>query len=171
MNTEQSVPSSHPLPPGAAAVASATQLHSNRASPFLPTNNGADKGGMAATGFMPASQAFRPTPPAQSPYPLNMSAAYLFEREPLRPIGAPFSKSPSPMVRVLIRRLPLNTSEESLRLMVVWSKEIASVELLPVEKSEDEGFRSALLGFRSMEGAKEARDMLDGRSNISNDAK
>ncbi|KAM5346946.1 hypothetical protein ACJ41O_009951 [Fusarium nematophilum] len=82
----------------------------------------------------------------------------------------PFSTSPSPMARVLIRRLPLNTSEESLRLMVVWSQELADVELLPVEQSEDPGFRSALLTFRTMAGACEARDMLDGRSNISNDA-
>jgi hypothetical protein len=74
------------------------------------------------------------------------------------------------MVRVLIRRLPLNTSEESLRLMVVWSKELADVELLPVDKSEDDGFRSALLRFRTMAGAMEAKLMLDGRSNISNDA-
>ncbi|OAQ68629.2 RNA recognition domain-containing protein [Pochonia chlamydosporia 170] len=100
-----------------------------------------------------------------------MSAAHLFEREPTKPVGTPFASTPTPpMVRVLIRRLPLNTSEESLRLMVVWSKELADVELLPVDKSEDDGFRSALLRFRSMSGALEAKNMLDGRSNISNDA-
>ncbi|KAK7415015.1 cell cycle RNA binding protein whi3 [Neonectria magnoliae] len=94
----------------------------------------------------------------------------MFDREAAKPVGTPFSNSPSPMVRVLIRRLPLNTSEESLRLMVVWSKELADVELLPVEQSEDAGFRSALLRFRTMAGAREAKNMLDGRSNISNDA-
>ncbi|POR37622.1 Cell wall integrity protein scw1 [Tolypocladium paradoxum] len=178
MNADQSAPPPPPPPlsrqPAAAAVASARPLHSNRASPFLPhpasTAAAADKRDMAATGFLPTSHTFRPTPPAQSPYPLNMSTAHLFERKPTKPVGAPFSKSPSPMVRVLIRRLPLNTSEESLRLMVVWSKELADVELLPVNKSEDEGFRSALLRFRSMAGAMEAKNMLDGRSNISNDA-
>ncbi|KND88068.1 Cell wall integrity protein scw1 [Tolypocladium ophioglossoides CBS 100239] len=175
MNADQSAP---PLPqlsrqPAATAVASARPLHSNRATPFLPpapTTAAVDKRDMAATGFLATSHAFRPTPPAQSPYPLNMSTAHLFEREPTKPVGAPFSKSSSPVVRVLIRRLPLNTSEESLRLMVVWSKELADVELLPVDKSEDEGFRSALLRFRSMTGAMEAKNMLDGRSNISNDA-
>jgi hypothetical protein len=92
------------------------------------------------------------------------------EREPIKPIGTPFSKSPAPLTRVLIRRLPLNTSEESLRLMVVWSQELAAVELLPVEQSEDEGFRAAVLKFKTMAGAQEAKKMLDGRSNISNDA-
>lgn len=99
-----------------------------------------------------------------------MSTAHLFEREPTKPVGTPFATTPAPMVRVLIRRLPLNTSEESLRLMVVWSKELADVELLPIDKSEDDGFRSALLRFRTIGGALEAKNMLDGRSNISNDA-
>ncbi|KAM0355765.1 hypothetical protein ACHAPU_000151 [Fusarium lateritium] len=74
------------------------------------------------------------------------------------------------MACVLIRRLPLNTSEESLRLMVVWSQELADVELLPADQSEDLGFCSALLQFRTQAGAEEAKRMLDGRSNISNDA-
>ncbi|KAK2599985.1 cell cycle RNA binding protein whi3 [Conoideocrella luteorostrata] len=126
---------------------------------------------MATTSsFLPAAQAFRPSPSTQSPYPLNMSTAHLFEREPTKPVGTPFASTPTPMVRVLIRRLPLNTSEESLRLMVVWSKELSDVELLSVDKSEDEGFRSALLRFRTMTGAIEVKNMLDGRSNISNDA-
>ncbi|GAO14830.1 uncharacterized protein UV8b_04067 [Ustilaginoidea virens] len=124
----------------------------------------------AASSFMPSAQAFRPSPSAQSPYPLNMSTAHLFEREPTKPVGTPFASTPTCMVRVLIRRLPLNTSEESLRLMVVWSKELSDVELLPVEKSEDEGFRSALLRFRTMAAAVEVKQMLDGRSNISKDA-
>ncbi|QPH17800.1 hypothetical protein C2857_002698 [Epichloe festucae Fl1] len=145
--------------------------HSNRSSPF-PTTAAPDKPIMAAasSSFLPAAQAFRHSPSTQSPYPLNMSTAHLFEREPTRPVGTPFATTPTPMVRVLIRRLPLNTSEESLRLMVVWSKELGDVELLPVDKSEDEGFRSALLRFRSMKGALEVKNMLDGRSNISNDA-
>src|SRR5438876_7316969 len=60
--------------------------------------------------------------------------------------------------------------KESLRLMVVWSQELAAVELLPVEQSEDEGFRAAMLKFKTMAGAQEAKKMLDGRSSISNDA-
>lgn len=51
--------------------------------------------------------------------------------------------------------------------MVPWSKELADVELLPVERSEDEGFLSALLRFRSMSAAMEAKNRLDGRSMLS----
>lgn len=100
-----------------------------------------------------------------------MPAGTTFDREYSKPIGTPFASSPAPpMVRVLIRRLPLNTSEESLRLMVVWSKELVDVELLSPDKSEDAGFRSGIIRFKSMNGAMEAKNMLDGRSNISNDA-
>ncbi|CAH0017003.1 unnamed protein product [Clonostachys rhizophaga] len=99
-----------------------------------------------------------------------MASAQSAGLAPIMPIGTPYSTSPKPLINVLIRRLPLNTSDESLRLMVVWSKELADVELLPLDQSGDDGFRSAILKFKTMSGAQEARNMLDGRSNISNDA-
>ncbi|PFH56090.1 hypothetical protein XA68_17074 [Ophiocordyceps unilateralis] len=151
------------------------QSASARASPFVSASTTTsttaatpDAGDMATAGFLSTSHAYRPLPP---PYPLNMSPAHLFDSESAKPVGSPFPKSPGPGgVCVLIRRLPLNTSEESLRLMVVWSKEVPEVELLPVDKAEDEGFRSALLRFRSMAAAVDVKNMLDGRANISNDA-
>ncbi|TWU74600.1 cell cycle RNA binding protein whi3 [Metarhizium rileyi] len=173
MTSESSVPP--PPQPNLASVVSANSQHSNRTSPFpttaTSTTTAFDKPAMTATSsFLPGVPTFRPSHSSQSPYPLNMSTAHLFEREPTKPLGTPFSSTPTPMVRVLIRRLPLNTSKESLRLMAVWSKELEDVELLPADKSEDDGFRSALLRFRTMAGALEAKNMLDGRSNISNDA-
>lgn len=167
-------------PPVGSAVASAQAQHSNRASPYPPTTTAAsiatsaqDNTAMAttATYLPPTSHAFRPGPSGQQ-YPHNMPAAgHHFDRDVAQPIGTPFSNSPAPpMIRVLIRRLPLNTSEESLRLMVVWSKELVDVQLLSAEQSEDNGFRSALMRFKTMTGALEAKKMLDGRSNISNDA-
>ncbi|KAF4980796.1 hypothetical protein FZEAL_3273 [Fusarium zealandicum] len=165
---------------GAPRVASPTNKLSNRTSPFQPSIAFADTAtsvafspisttstsaatalaAMATPVFLPS---FRPNMGPPLSYPSSM-------RDTPRSGTTPFSSSPSPMVCVLIRRLPLNTSEESLRLMVVWSQELADVELLPVEQSEDPGFRSALLRFRNMAGAREAKKMLDGRSNISNDA-
>ncbi|CAH0022772.1 unnamed protein product [Clonostachys rhizophaga] len=169
-------------PAGASTVALPTTEHSNRAIPYstsyitaAPATTATTSttipaiatalGSMATPGFLPP-HALRSVMPASTHYPSSM----LFGREASKPVGTPCSHSSSLMVRVLIRRLPLNTSEESLRLMVVWSKELADVELLPVEQSEDAGFRSALLRFHTMTGAHEAINMLDGRSNISNDA-
>jgi RNA recognition motif. (a.k.a. RRM, RBD, or RNP domain) len=125
---------------------------------------------MAAPVFLPQAQAFRSSMASQSSYPLSMTAVHPYDRDAVKTVGTPFGSSASTLSAVLIRRLPLNTSEESLRLMVVWSKELVHVEVLPVEQSEDAGFRSAILKFKSPAGALEAKNMLDGKSNISNDA-
>jgi hypothetical protein len=70
---------------------------------------------------------------------------------------------------VLIRKLPLNTTEDTLRLMVVWSKEFIEADVSSPEKSEDPGFRSAVLRFKSYAAALEAKNMLDGKA-LANDA-
>ncbi len=119
---------------------------------------------------MPQSQPFRSAMSAQSAYPISVAAVHPFDRDP-KAVVTPYSVTPASTPSVLIRRLPLNTSEESLRLMMVFSKELIDVEVLPVEQSEDSGFRSAILNFETPAGAQEAKNMLDGKSNISNDAK
>ncbi|KAF9871516.1 RNA binding protein [Colletotrichum karsti] len=121
---------------------------------------------MAAPAFLQQSQPFRPSN-GQSSF---LSSVNPFERDAAKLVGTPFANAGPTASSVLIRRLPLNTSEESLRLMVVWSKELVDVEVLPVDQSEDKGFRSAILKFRTTNGAIEAKNMLDGKSNISNDA-
>ncbi|KZL76437.1 RNA binding protein [Colletotrichum tofieldiae] len=140
-------------------------MTSSRASPFPPTTT-ATKTAMAAPAFLQQSQPFRPSN-THAPF---LSSVNPFDRDATKPVGTPFANSGPVASSVLIRRLPLNTSEESLRLMVVWSKELVDVEVLPVDQSEDKGFRSAILKFRSANGAIEAKNMLDGKSNISNDA-
>ncbi|KAK1540216.1 RNA recognition domain-containing protein [Colletotrichum costaricense] len=121
---------------------------------------------MAAPAFLQQSQPFRPSN-TQAPF---LSSVNPFERDAAMPVGTPYANPSSVAASVLIRRLPLNTSEESLRLMVVWSKELVDVEVLPVDQSEDKGFRSAVLKFRTTNGAIETKNMLNGKSNISNDA-
>jgi hypothetical protein len=71
---------------------------------------------------------------------------------------------------VLIRRLPANITEDTLRLMVVWSRDFIVAKVLSPEKSEDPGFRSAILRFKSQKGAVEAKNMLNGKPNVANDA-
>ncbi|KAJ9155527.1 RNA recognition domain-containing protein [Pleurostoma richardsiae] len=121
---------------------------------------------MAASTYLPQSQQpFRP-----AGYPLSLTAVHPPDRDAPKPVGTPFVASPGAASMALIRRLPMNTSEESLRLMMVFSKELIDVEVLPPDQSDDMGFRSALLRFRTPAGAHEAKNMLDGKSNISNDA-
>ncbi|KAL7938368.1 hypothetical protein V8C35DRAFT_151300 [Trichoderma chlorosporum] len=68
--------------------------------------------------------------------------------------------------RVLIRRLPATTSEADMRLMLVFSQELLSIELMGPESTEGAYYRSALVRFRSVSGATEARNMLDGRASL-----
>lgn len=129
---------------------------------------------MNSQGFVAQGQAYRQPNGNQQPYQsLSMATMNAFAGEsssqtPSQLNGsAPFASGPC---SVLIRRLPLNTTEDALRSMVVWSKEFAEAEVLSQEKSEDAGFRSAVLHFKSQVGAFEARNMLDGKPNIANDA-
>ncbi|KAK3330613.1 hypothetical protein B0H66DRAFT_572617 [Apodospora peruviana] len=145
-------------------------LSSSRASPF-PSSVAVTKNAMAAPAFSLPAPTYRPTATSQPAYTLSVAPVNHFDRDATKPVGTPYSATPPAPTPVLIRNLPLNTSEESLRLMMVFSKDLVDVEVLPVEESEDPGFRSALLKFNTVNGAHEAKMMLHGKSNISNDAK
>ncbi|AEO65672.1 805634db-696f-40a8-929e-358f635cfb3a [Thermothielavioides terrestris] len=125
---------------------------------------------MAVPAFLPPSQPFRAPATSQPGYPPSLPAANSLDRDPPKTLGAPLPVSTPTLSSALIRKLPPNTSEESLRLMMVFSKDLSDVELLPLEQSVDPGFRSAILKFKSPAGAQEAKNMLDGKPNISNDA-
>ncbi|KAK3940569.1 hypothetical protein QBC46DRAFT_123110 [Diplogelasinospora grovesii] len=165
-----------PTIPGASASSFADLTSASRESSFptsIPTSMGAAKNPMGASGFLSSAQQqqqlLRPVGAGQSAFALSNAPVNTFERDATRSLGAAFPVDPV-APSALIRNLPINTSEETLRLMMVFSKELVSVELLPVEQSEDAGFRSALLKFKTMAGAQETKMMLDGKSNISNDA-
>ncbi|KAJ4307413.1 cell cycle RNA binding protein whi3 [Fusarium piperis] len=103
----------------------------------------------------------------QSATPSSFYASNL--RDAPRSGSAHFPRPTSPLYPVLIRRLPLNTSKESVRLMAVFSQQLVDIELLSHDQSRDPGFVSAILQFRSHAGALEAQTMLHGRT-IAKDA-
>ncbi|KAI4866202.1 hypothetical protein F4820DRAFT_266820 [Hypoxylon rubiginosum] len=145
---------------------SAFSISSTRASPFPPTTAATTKITMAAPGFLPQPQTFRSAAlSSQSPYPLSMSAVHAFDRDATtKPVGTPFATTPSPISAVLIRRLPADTTEDKLRLMLLFSQELVDVEMVSPEQSEDPGFRSAVVKFKTPTGAQQAKDMLHGKS-------
>ena len=87
------------------------------------------------------------------------------------PVGTAFAASlpSSTLSTALIRRLPRDTSEDMLKVMLTFSKDLSNIELLPPDQ-DDRGFRSAMLKFRTLAGAHEAKNMLDGKANITGDA-
>ncbi|TRX98586.1 hypothetical protein FHL15_000660 [Xylaria flabelliformis] len=73
--------------------------------------------------------------------------------------------------QVLIRRLPIETTEEQLRLMLLFSpsQELIDVEIRPPDSSKDMGLPSAIVRFTTLAGAQQAKDMLHGKSMRPND--
>ncbi|KAI8623127.1 hypothetical protein F5Y19DRAFT_468735 [Xylariaceae sp. FL1651] len=129
---------------------------------------------MAMPGFLAQAQAqpFRSTAPStQSMHSLSMTALHPYDRDATsKPVGTPFATAPSPACQVLIRRLPIDTTEETLRLMLLFSQELLNVEILSSEQSNDSGFRSAIVKFKTAAGAQQAKEMLHGKSIGSNEA-
>ena len=159
--------------PGASITTSSPHTYqqssaSDRTS--LYTANATPKNAMNAPGFVSSGQAYRQLNGAQPYQSLSMTTMNAFAGEsgatPSQPsAGGAYSSGPC---SVMIRRLPVNTTEETLRLMVVFSQEFVEAEVLSPEKSEDPGYRSAILRFKSPAGALQAKQMLDGK--VANDA-
>jgi hypothetical protein len=127
---------------------------------------------MNAPTFVPSGQAFRqPNGVQQSYQSLSMTTMNAFAGESgtntAQASGGAFTSGPC---AILIRRLPINTTEDTLTAMVIFSKDFIDAEVLSAEKSEDPGFRSALLRFKTHQGALEAKGMLDGKPNTAKDA-
>jgi hypothetical protein len=92
-----------------------------------------------------------------------------YEQETPATVGMTFGAVSSTPCRILIRRLPVDTNDEQLRLMLLFSEQLLDVEILPVDHSKDMGLRSAIVKFSSSTGARQAKDMLHGKSTRPND--
>ena len=101
----------------------------------------------------------------KSAFLLDMSNIHPGERDALSLLGTPLDTSPSQEVSVRVRRLPANATEEHVRTIALWSKELLHSFLLPVDQAEDNGFRSAVMVFKTMSGAQQAKSMLNGCMN------
>jgi hypothetical protein len=78
---------------------------------------------------------------------------------------------PSAFPAILLRKLPSNSDRDSVRNILLFAKDLHDYELVSQSRyPEDQGFVSAIAYFRTREGAKEARDLLNGKRNASNDA-
>ncbi|OAL43728.1 hypothetical protein IQ07DRAFT_286288 [Pyrenochaeta sp. DS3sAY3a] len=72
---------------------------------------------------------------------------------------------------IFLRKLPSNSDRDAVRNILLFAKDLVDCELVPQSRlSEDKGFASAVAHFQTFEGAKEARDLLNGKRNATNDA-
>ncbi|KAL8696889.1 MAG: hypothetical protein Q9224_002565 [Gallowayella concinna] len=70
---------------------------------------------------------------------------------------------------ILMRKLPRNTSNESLRTIFLFAKDFVGADFVPTEAQEDKGYLSAIARFRSANAAQEAQALLDGKQNAANE--
>jgi RNA recognition motif-containing protein len=72
---------------------------------------------------------------------------------------------------IFLRKLPSNSDREAVRNILLFAKDLIECELVPQNRyTDDKGFASAVAHFRTFDGAKEARDLLNGKRNATNDA-
>ncbi|KAF1833627.1 RNA binding protein [Decorospora gaudefroyi] len=72
---------------------------------------------------------------------------------------------------IFLRKLPSNSDREAVRNILLFAKDLIDCELVPQSRyADDKGFASAVAHFQTFEGAKEARDLLHGKRNATNDA-
>lgn len=71
---------------------------------------------------------------------------------------------------VFTRGLPPNITEETLRSMFGWSEEFIAIKTLPIDQSEDSSPDSAVIYFHTYSGALEAKNILEGKANMSRDS-
>jgi len=90
------------------------------------------------------------------------------------PLG-PFSGGPSQGVAipepacVVIRNLPADTTEQSMRFMFAWTRQSLDVTVLPSDEGSGSTLRTAIIGFPSTGLACEVKKMYDGMLNPNQD--
>ncbi|RWA06513.1 hypothetical protein EKO27_g8594 [Xylaria grammica] len=114
---------------------------------------------MSLHGFVgkPLSQPFRTTAPSKptiNPYDAEAIT---------KPVGTPYGAGTPLSGQILIRRLPTDTTDEQLQLILLFSQELVNVEILPSDMSQDHHGLSAIVKFRTPAGAQQAQDMLHGK--------
>jgi RNA recognition motif-containing protein len=81
------------------------------------------------------------------------------------------SPEPKGTHAIFLRKLPSSSDRDAVRNILLFAKDLIDCELVSAQKyPEDKGFASAVAHFGSLEGAKEARNLLNGKRNASNDA-
>jgi hypothetical protein len=82
--------------------------------------------------------------------------------------SAPDSKTRN---AIFLRKLPSNSDKEAVRNILLFAKDLVDCEMVPHTRfPDDKGFASAIAYFQTYEGAKEARDLLNGKRNATKDA-
>lgn len=152
------------------SASSTNSFRSTATNPYDAPSS-APKHAMGASTFPQYPQQPWPTVPVGGfQNPLTSNNLTEFNTKSTNVMPSYTTNSPA-LSTALIRNLPLNTSEEQVRLITTFvTKDIINVEVLPIDHSDDKGFQAALLRFKAPGSAQELKKMLDGKPNHANNA-
>ncbi|KAK4196178.1 putative cell wall integrity protein [Triangularia verruculosa] len=143
----------------------------NGVKSFLGTTGVTTNNAMAASSFLPVQHRTPAIGSGLGTYPPTLPKADSFDGHSngnaATPVGTPFPAPRPSLSSAVIRNLPADTDEKLLRAMLIFSKDLVSIEFL---SDDDNGWRAAHLKFRNPAGAYEVKNNLDGKRNVSNDA-
>ncbi|KAI9870200.1 MAG: cell cycle RNA binding protein whi3 [Pleopsidium flavum] len=158
----------------------ASSSSSTSSPPHIAANSKQSAGSqytMTAEVYVPSS--------SQSQQPFSASHSYAMspmgQRSPFDNHIAPGQLSVSPekgsvgatmagISAILMRKLPRNTSNETLRSMLLFAKDFIDADFVSSDFSDDNGYLCAVARFRTLAAAHDARAMLNGKPNTANDA-
>ena len=109
---------------------------------------------------VPSSQTTSPNSQSNNPFDSDSSFA----------IGSDRSFNLDGMTTLLIRKLPTQTTPESLRAMLLFTKDFIGAEFVSQESPQDQGFLTAIARFRNYPAAEEAQARLHGKQNQPNES-
>ena len=111
---------------------------------------------------MPISQAMSPMSQNNNPFDTDSSTSGFI-------VGSERAAGPDTMAALLMRKIPRQTTPESLRAMLLFAKDFVGADFVPTDSTLDPGYLTALARFRSLAAAEEARASLHGKQNNPNE--
>ncbi len=101
------------------------------------------------------SQTISPMSQSNNPFDSDLGMSNLA-------IGADRSE---PVAAIYMRKLPRNTTHETLRSMLLFAKDFLSADFIPTDSPHEHGYLSAIARFRTSTAAEEAKTFLNGKQN------
>jgi len=111
---------------------------------------------------IPTSQTTSPMSQSNNPFDSNLSGSSFL-------IGSERGVSTESTADLLIRKLPRQTTTESLRTMLLFAKDFLGADFVNVDLPQDQGYLTALAHFRNFSAAEEVRQLLHGKQNNANE--
>ena len=111
---------------------------------------------------IPNSQAILPMNSGNNPFESDMNGSSL-GRDSERGAGLDTTAA------LIIRKLPRHTTDESLRTLLMFAKDLVSADLVATDFPQDQGHSTAMARFRTSSAAEEVRASLNGKQTNPNE--